>query len=69
MREFLLPTAAFESFTTIKKAEEFIRASNWKVFVVKADGLAAGKGVVVARSTGEAIEAARTMLEVYFPLK
>jgi phosphoribosylamine--glycine ligase len=64
-KEFLvrydIPTAAYESFTDADKAEAYIRAQGAPI-VVKADGLAAGKGVVVARREEEAIAAVRDML-------
>lgn len=62
MREFDLPTADFQSFACIEEARTFIEQCPWKTIVVKADGLAAGKGVVVAGSREEALEAASVML-------
>ena len=56
-----IPTAAYEVFTDINKAREYI-ASQPVPIVIKADGLAAGKGVVIAQSTQEAIETAEQML-------
>jgi phosphoribosylamine--glycine ligase len=56
-----IPTGAYVSFTEIDKAEAYIRAHGAPI-VVKADGLAAGKGVVVAMTAGEAIAAVRDML-------
>ena len=55
------PTAAWARFTDPEAAEAHIRAQGAPV-VVKADGLAAGKGVIVAASTDEAVAAARAML-------
>jgi phosphoribosylamine--glycine ligase len=64
-KEFLvrhgIPTAAYRRFTDIAQAEAHIRAHGAPI-VVKADGLAAGKGVVVARTTSEALDAVRGML-------
>ena len=64
-KEFLvrydIPTAAYESFTDLQAAEAYIRAQGAPI-VVKADGLAAGKGVVVAQSEAEALAAVRDML-------
>ncbi len=51
-----VPTAKGESFTKPTAAKEYI-ASQPTPLVVKADGLAAGKGVVVAQTQGEAIQA------------
>jgi phosphoribosylamine--glycine ligase len=56
-----IPTAAYEVHTEIAQAEACIRRFGAPV-VVKADGLAAGKGVVVATTLEEALGAARDML-------
>jgi phosphoribosylamine---glycine ligase len=56
-----IPTGAYERFTDPDKAAAYIRAQGAPI-VVKADGLAAGKGVVVAETVDQAIEAARDML-------
>ncbi len=56
-----IPSAAYGSFTDIEKAAAYIRAQGTPI-VVKADGLAAGKGVILAQSEQEAIEAVRAML-------
>jgi phosphoribosylamine--glycine ligase len=56
-----IPTAAFGSFTEITPAEDFVREYGAPI-VVKADGLAAGKGVIVAETEAEAIAAIHDML-------
>ena len=56
-----IPTARCETFTDAAAAERHIRAVGAPI-VVKADGLAAGKGVVVAREVEEAVAAARGMI-------
>jgi phosphoribosylamine--glycine ligase len=56
-----IPTARYQSFTDPDAAEAFIREMGAPV-VVKADGLAAGKGVILAQSEAEAIAAMRGML-------
>ncbi len=56
-----IPTAAYGTFTEIPPAIDFIRKTGAPI-VVKADGLAAGKGVVVAQSIDEAELAVRNML-------
>jgi len=61
MAEAGVPTAAFGVFEDLAAAEAFIDAQPGQV-VVKADGLCAGKGVVVAASRDEAKIAAREML-------
>jgi phosphoribosylamine---glycine ligase len=55
-----IPTAAYARFTAAAPAKEYVRAQGAPI-VVKADGLAAGKGVVVAQSVAEA-EAAIDMM-------
>ena len=62
MKKYGIPTAAYETFTEAAQAVEFIR-SHGAPIVIKADGLAAGKGVVVAGSEEEAIAAVNDMLE------
>jgi phosphoribosylamine---glycine ligase len=56
MAEYGIPTAGFEVFDDPDKADRYIR-SNSRPLVVKADGLAAGKGVIVASTTDEALSA------------
>lgn len=56
MKKYGIPTAAFEVFTDAVKAKAYIDSCGAPV-VVKADGLAAGKGVIVAATTQEAHEA------------
>ncbi|MEH2479232.1 phosphoribosylamine--glycine ligase [Nitrobacteraceae bacterium AZCC 2146] len=56
-----IPTAAYERFTDADKAKAYIRAQGAPI-VVKADGLAAGKGVVVAMTIAEAEAAIDMML-------
>jgi phosphoribosylamine--glycine ligase len=61
MRRHNIPTAAYASFTDVADATKHIQ-ENGAPIVVKADGLAAGKGVVVAQSEEEAIAAVEDML-------
>lgn len=61
MKKYAIPTAAYGVFTDIGEASAFIRATGAPI-VVKADGLAAGKGVIIARTVEEAEEAVRDML-------
>jgi len=56
-----IPTAAYGKFTEIEPAVEFIREQGAPI-VVKADGLAAGKGVIIAHTTTEAEAAVIDML-------
>ena len=64
-----IPTAAYRSFTEQAGAESYVSqrfAAGAKILVVKADGLAAGKGVVVATSEQEALEAVRDCFSGHF---
>ena len=61
MRRHNIPTAAYASFTDVADATKYIQ-ENGAPIVVKADGLAAGKGVVVAQNEEEAIAAVEDML-------
>ncbi|MCG3726380.1 phosphoribosylamine--glycine ligase [Vibrio cincinnatiensis] len=56
-----IPTAAYANFTEIEPALAYVRAQGAPI-VVKADGLAAGKGVIVAMTLSEAEEAIKDML-------
>jgi phosphoribosylamine--glycine ligase len=56
-----VPTSPFEVFDDVERAVQFIR-SHPRPLVIKADGLCAGKGVVVASDANEAEQAARAML-------
>ena len=56
-----IPTAAYQNFTAIEPAIAYIRKMGAPI-VVKADGLAAGKGVILAQSEEEAVAAVRDML-------
>lgn len=59
--KYNIPTAAYGRFTDAKKASAFIRQTGAPI-VVKADGLAAGKGVIIAETIEEAEEAVEDML-------
>jgi phosphoribosylamine---glycine ligase len=59
-RKYGIPTAAYERFTAAQPAKAYVRTRGAPI-VVKADGLAAGKGVVVAQTVAEA-EAAIDMM-------
>jgi len=61
MKRNNIPTARFEIFDDSKKAHEYVQSLDYNV-VVKADGLAAGKGVIVCNSTDEAVSAIDTIL-------
>lgn len=61
MKKVGIPTAFYEVFTEIEPAKEFVRTKGAPI-VIKADGLAAGKGVIVAMSEEEAFNAIDDML-------
>lgn len=61
MKKYHVPTAAYQVFTEIEPAIAFLDTLGLPV-VVKADGLAAGKGVIIAQTREEAIETITDML-------
>ncbi|HFU3943013.1 TPA: phosphoribosylamine--glycine ligase [Streptococcus suis] len=61
MVKYGIPTAAFGTFSNFEEAKAYIEEQGAPI-VVKADGLALGKGVVVAETVEQAIDAAREML-------
>ncbi len=66
MKEFLvrhqIPTADFQVFTQGNEAKNYILAQNKLPIIVKTDGLAAGKGVFIAYSQAEAVQAVDAMM-------
>ncbi|REJ90387.1 MAG: phosphoribosylamine--glycine ligase [Planctomycetota bacterium] len=62
MRRANVPTADFSSFTDVDDALRYLDEREETPLVVKADGLAAGKGVVVCRNREEAVKAVREMM-------
>ena len=60
MKRHGIPTAAFEVFDDVDAAKNYIRTQGAPI-VVKADGLAAGKGVIVAQTVDEALRAVDEM--------
>lgn len=63
MKKYGIPTAGYEVFDDPQKALRFIRQRGVYPAVVKADGLALGKGVVIAQDEAEAQSAIRSMME------
>ena len=61
MKKYGIPTATYEIFTDIDKALEYIQTAPIPT-VIKADGLALGKGVIIAQSREEAVEAVTDMM-------
>ena len=62
MKKYGIPTARYEVFTEAEPARAYIRRMGAPI-VVKADGLAAGKGVIVAMNEQEAIDAVNAIME------
>jgi len=62
MERHKIPTAKYKTFTNARDAHKYINKEGAPI-VIKADGLAAGKGVVVAMTIDEAITATDSMLE------
>ena len=62
MERYKIPTAKYKTFTNIQEAHKYINKEGAPI-VIKADGLAAGKGVVVAMTVQEALASADSMLE------
>ncbi len=62
MKKYNIPTAAYEIFDDMEKALSYIETCDIPV-VVKADGLALGKGVIIAETREDAKEAVRSMME------
>ncbi len=61
MKKYRVPTAEYQSFTSYEEAKAYVERKGAPI-VIKADGLAAGKGVTVAMTVQEALEALREMM-------
>lgn len=64
-RKYGIPTAGFESFMDAEEAKLYVRSQSVPI-VIKADGLAAGKGVVIAQTHQEACQAVDEMFDGRF---
>ncbi len=62
MKKYNIPTATYETFTDMEEALSYLDDQKAPI-VVKADGLALGKGVILAQTTGEAKQAVRSMMQ------
>ncbi len=62
MKKYGIPTAEYEVFTNLEDALAYVESHDAPL-VVKADGLALGKGVIIAETRDEAKEAVRSMME------
>lgn len=63
MKKYGIPTAAYETFDDADEAIAYLKRQNRYPAVIKADGLALGKGVVIPENEEEAIHAVRAMME------
>lgn len=63
MKKYGIPTASYEVFDTSEKALAYIKSQNSYPSVIKADGLALGKGAIIAADYGEAEEAVRSIMD------
>lgn len=61
MKKYKIPTAAYENFTDAKKALAYLEKAKFPI-VLKADGLALGKGVLICNTLEEAKEGVRTIM-------
>ena len=61
MKKYNLPTAAYETFTDPEKALEYLETAKMPI-VLKADGLALGKGVLICQTLEEAKEGVKTLM-------
>lgn len=62
MKKYNIPTAAYESFTDPAKAKEYLEDCKYPI-VLKADGLALGKGVLICNTREEAMEGVKTLMQ------
>lgn len=63
MKKYNIPTAKYETFSDSKSAIAYLKSENSYPAVIKADGLALGKGVIIAANEEEAIEAVKSMID------
>ena len=63
MKKYHIPTAAYENFTDAEAAKEYLRTQAKFPIVLKADGLALGKGVLICQNLEEALDGVRAIME------
>ncbi|MCM1577216.1 MAG: phosphoribosylamine--glycine ligase [Ruminococcus sp.] len=63
MKKYHIPTAEYEIFDNSEAAVAYLKEKNTYPAVIKADGLALGKGVIIAQNEEEAIEAVKSMID------
>lgn len=61
MKKYNIPTAAYENFTDVEAAKEYLKTAKMPI-VLKADGLALGKGVLICNTLEEALEGVSTIM-------
>ena len=61
MKKYGIPTAAYETFDDAQAALDYVAIAKTPI-VIKADGLALGKGVIIAKTNAEAADAVRSMM-------
>ena len=61
MKDYNIPTASYENFTDYEKAKEYVQNATTRL-VIKASGIAAGKGVLIPENTEEALEAIKEIM-------
>lgn len=62
MKKYNIPTAAYETFDDPKKATEYLKTAKMPI-VLKADGLALGKGVLICNNLDEALDGVKSIME------
>ena len=62
MKKYNIPSALYESFDSAKLAKEYVKTAQYPL-VVKADGLALGKGVLICQDVEQAVEAITSIME------
>ena len=63
MKKYNIPTAKYEVFSDSESAIAYLREQNTYPAVIKADGLALGKGVILAQDEAEAVAAVKSMID------
>ncbi len=63
MKKYSIPTAGYETFSDSASAIAYLKEQNSYPAVIKADGLALGKGVIIAQNEQEAIDAVKSMID------
>lgn len=63
MKKYNIPTAGYETFSDSESAIAYLKQQNSYPAVIKADGLALGKGVIIAANEEEAVAAVKSMID------